>query len=235
MSAFKLIDETMEINFDRPSKFYEPGEKVTGILSLPLGKFSDLKGPLSIRAESYMDTVSAIRGNMGRQALPENERTYFMKKDVEMGDPTGIGKQRPFHFVAEATEVGEKLIDSYVGVDFSIVYEVIAIYTDRIGKPVTAKGRFEMKCPGAGLDILHGKKLIPQEFEVSNENLEANAVQKTLPKFKFSGVITTVNCCFTEPFDGYIKKSHCDLQIKSVEIQLVRVETFEGKTNATEV
>ena len=210
-TGIKLIDETMEINFDRPSKFYEPGEKVTGILRLPLGKMEQLKGPIKIKAESYMDTVSAIRGNMGRPPLPESERTYFMKKEVEMGEPTGIGKERPFHFMVEATEVGEKLIDSYVGVDFSIVYEVVADYIDRNGKPITAKGRFEMKCPGAGLDIVNGKKLIPQSFEVSNENLEANAVQKTLPKFKFSGVITSVNCCFNEPFDGYIKKSFCEL------------------------
>ena len=151
----------MEINFDRASKFYEPGEKVTGILRLPLGKMEQLKGPIKIKAESYMDTVSAIRGNMGRPALPENERIFFMKKEVEMGEPTGIGKERPFHFIVEATEVGEKLIDSYCGVDFSILYEVVANYVDRNGKPITAKGKFEMKCPGAGLDIVNGKKLIP--------------------------------------------------------------------------
>ena len=38
-SAVKLIDETMEITFDKASKFYEPGEKVTGMLNLPIGKF----------------------------------------------------------------------------------------------------------------------------------------------------------------------------------------------------
>ena len=37
--GIKLIDETMEITFDKASKFYEPGEKVTGILNLPIGKF----------------------------------------------------------------------------------------------------------------------------------------------------------------------------------------------------
>jgi len=53
-----LIDETMEITFEKASKFYEPGEKVTGILNLPIGKFQDLKGKVDIKAESYMDTVS---------------------------------------------------------------------------------------------------------------------------------------------------------------------------------
>ena len=38
-SGITLIDETMEITFDKASKFYEPGEKVTGMLNLPIGKF----------------------------------------------------------------------------------------------------------------------------------------------------------------------------------------------------
>ena len=91
-SAVKLIDETMTISFDKASKFYEPGEKVTGMLNLPIGKFSDLKGKVNIKAECYMDTVSAIRGKSGRPALPEAERTYFMKKDIDMKEPIGIGK-----------------------------------------------------------------------------------------------------------------------------------------------
>ena len=69
---------------------------------------------------------------------------------------------------------------------------------------------------------------------ISNENLDANTTT-SIPKFKFEGEIATTNCCFTEPFDGYIIKRHSELQIKSVEIQLVRVETFEHKTSATEV
>ena len=91
-TAVKLIDETMEITFEKASKFYEPGEKVTGMLNLPIGKFSDVRGKVDIKAECYMDTVSQIRGKSGRPALPEAERTYFMKKDIEMKEPIGIGK-----------------------------------------------------------------------------------------------------------------------------------------------
>ena len=44
-----------------------------------------------------------------------------------------------------------------------------------------------------------------------------------------------MNCCYTDPFEGHIICEDSELQIKSIEIQLVRVETFEKKTNATEV
>lgn len=80
----------MEITFDRASKFYEPGEKVGGQLILKDWgtKFSDLKN-FTVRAESYMDTVSQIRGNMGRPPLEEKLRTYFMKKSVEFKEVQG--------------------------------------------------------------------------------------------------------------------------------------------------
>jgi len=74
----------MDITLDRASKFYEPGEKVTGTMVLRewATKFSDLKN-FTVKAESYMDTVSQIRGSMGRPPLEESKRTYFMKKNVD--------------------------------------------------------------------------------------------------------------------------------------------------------
>ena len=55
------------------------------------------------------------------------------------------------------------------------------------------------------------------------------------PKFEFHGRIGSINNAFNEPFDGFLICKDSELQIKSIEIQLVRVETFEGKTNPTEV
>ena len=49
----------MEITYNRASKFYEPGETVTGTMLVGTwgSKFSELKD-FRIKAESYMDTVS---------------------------------------------------------------------------------------------------------------------------------------------------------------------------------
>jgi hypothetical protein len=58
---------------------------------------------------------------MGRPGLLEKDRTYFMKKTVEYRADPGNPKNFLFEFLLESTEVGEKLIDAYVGVDFSIV------------------------------------------------------------------------------------------------------------------
>jgi hypothetical protein len=55
----------MEITFERASKFYEPGETVTGTVVI-LNKDSYEHGKVTLIAEAYMDTVSAIRGSVGR-------------------------------------------------------------------------------------------------------------------------------------------------------------------------
>jgi hypothetical protein len=113
----------MEITLDRASKFYEPGEKVTGTITFKEFKFSDLTD-IEFIAESYQDTVSEIRGAMGRPALDEKDRTYFMKKKVDHKADPGNPKNRLFEFILESTEEGEKLIDAYVGVDFSVVVSI---------------------------------------------------------------------------------------------------------------
>lgn len=87
---------------------------------------------------------------------------------------------------------------------------------------------------GSGVDPVLGRKYQPQNFSITPEALTAPPGQK-VPKFKFSGQISSVNCCFTEPFEGHLICEDSELQIKSIEIQLVRAETFENKTNATEV
>ena len=69
---------------------------------------------------------------------------------------------------------------------------------------------------------------------ISPDSLEASTT-KTVPKFLFEGKIYSVNCAFNEPLDGYILTRDSEYVIKSIEVQLVRVETFEGKTFATEV
>lgn len=74
-------------------------------------------------AEGFMDTVSIIRGNIGRPALKDEDRTIFMRKKftVQEGGKVTSGSAIPFEFILEATEKNEQLIEAYIGVEFSIV------------------------------------------------------------------------------------------------------------------
>ena len=72
------------------------------------------------------------------------------------------------------------------------------------------------------------------DFQMNSENIETNA--KQIPTFAFMGQFASSNCCLDEPFDGFLT---CilqpDMEIKSIESQLRRVETYNGKTASTEI
>ncbi len=73
-----------------------------------------------------MDTVSIIRGNIGRPPMKEEDRVYFMKKKFTLQETGKITNQQPipFDFVLEANEKTEQLIEAYIGVEFSIVVSI---------------------------------------------------------------------------------------------------------------
>ncbi len=64
---------------------------------------------ITLIAEAYMDTVSIIRGNIGRPPLKEEDRIVFMKKKVTLSDGGKVSTSQaiPFEFVLEATEKNE--------------------------------------------------------------------------------------------------------------------------------
>ena len=139
----------------------------------------------------------------------------------------------PFEFVLEATERGEQLIEAYIGVEFSVVYE-ITVTLNKGGKILKGVEKYYCSIPGSGIDSKIGKRDVPKDFAITPDGLEG-LTTKTLPKFKFEGKIYTTNCAFNEAFDGFIIIKDSEYVIKSIEVQLVRVESFEGKTFATEV
>ncbi|CDW80932.1 down syndrome critical region protein 3 isoform 2 [Stylonychia lemnae] len=231
---------SLEIKLDRASKFYEPGviidiskimlqEKVTGYITIIDSQSQIQHSGIVVNAEGYMDTVSIIRGNIGRPPMKDEDRIYFMKKKFTLSDGGKLNTSTPipFEFILEANEKGESLIDAYVG------YEV-QITLNKGGKTLKGNEKFYCAVPGAGIDTTIGRRDMPKEFAISPDNLEASTL-KSVPKFKFEGQIYSVNCAFQEPFDGYIITRDSEYVIKSIEVQLVRVETFEGKTFATEV
>ena len=72
-----------------------------------------------------MDTVSAIRGPMGRPPLKPEDRTMMMSKKLHLSTGGTVGPTDPirFEFPLEST-TSNALIDAYIGVDFSIIYKV---------------------------------------------------------------------------------------------------------------
>jgi hypothetical protein len=122
---------SLEVKLDRASKFYEPGERVTGTVTITDGGSSQIQhSGINVLAEGFMDTVSIIRGNIGRQPLKEEDRIVFMKKKFSISDggKANTSSPIPFEFILEATEKNEQLLEAYIGVEFSVIVINLSSY-----------------------------------------------------------------------------------------------------------
>jgi hypothetical protein len=178
----------LDIQFDKASKFYEPLENVTGTISVVNAVTYTDHGEVSLLAEGFMDTVSAIRGNLGRSALKPENRVIFMSKTLTVCPAGKTVSHEPLKFKFLLEKTGSKpLIDAYVGVDFSIVYKV-TIKMNIGGKLIEGKAEFYCSVPGSGLDPVIGKKLVFADYEITPEAIASTVKAGTkIPKFNFSG------------------------------------------------
>ena len=74
----------------------------------------------------------------------------------------------------------------------------------------------------------------PEPFEITPANLENVATATSIPKFSIKGRLFHKTCPINLPFTGEVTIQESEVPIKSIELQLVRVETVcdaaAGKT-----
>jgi hypothetical protein len=156
-----VSSSVLDIQFAKASKFYEPLETVSGTVAVTTAKTYTDHGEFSITAEAYMDTVSAIRGNLGKGPMRPTDRFVFMCKNIIVSHSGKTIAHEPLKFSFTLDKTGQHaLIDAYVGIEFSIVYKVTAkvmIY----GKEQKGTAEFYCNVPGSGMDSALGKRLVP--------------------------------------------------------------------------
>jgi hypothetical protein len=108
-----------------------------------------------------MDTVSAIRGSIGRPPMKPADRIVFMSKTITVAENGMAIDHEPLKFSFLLDKTGSHpLIDAYVGVEFSVVYKV-TVRMQILGKTVEGKAEFYCSVPGGGIDPAIGKRYVP--------------------------------------------------------------------------
>ena len=73
----------VEVSVDRANQTYQPGEKVSGTIEVKRTVAPNVPyDSITLQAEGFMDTVSEIRGDLGRGPLPVDKRIMFMQKQM---------------------------------------------------------------------------------------------------------------------------------------------------------
>merc|ERR1719427_174077 len=63
------------------------------------------------------------------------------------------------------------------------------------------------------------------EFSISPDSISSSKKDTSIPSFLIKGHLDSAVCNIAKPFTGSVYVSHSEMAIKSIELQLVRVET----------
>jgi len=69
----------------------------------------------------------------------------------------------------------------------------------------------------------------PENFRISPDKLVTGQANKPNVRFRVSGVIDTTICNFIDDFHGSLIIEDCDSDIRTIDLQLIRVERIENK------
>ena len=144
--------------------------------------------------------------------------------------PEGL-TEIPFEFPVPnkpSNNVAKTFYESYHGVYISVCY-VILVECERgmMSRPLHREMEFVLEVP---IKVIPDRAM--HEFRLTRESLENVKPSAKVPDFIISGVFHNTNCAINKPFTGEIVVEMSETPIKSIEIQLVRVESIRDEQQA---
>uniref|UniRef100_A0A674B5R2 VPS26 endosomal protein sorting factor C n=1 Tax=Salmo trutta TaxID=8032 RepID=A0A674B5R2_SALTR len=140
---------------------------------------------------------------------------------VKQGKVPGGKTEIPFEFPLH-TKGNKVLYETYHGVFVNIQYTLRC----DMKRSLLAKD-LSKTCEFMVHSLPQKTKLqpTPVDFTITPETLQNVRERSLLPKFLIRGHLDATNCVITKPLTGELVVESSDVAIKSIELQLVRVET----------
>jgi hypothetical protein len=187
-----------------------------------------------VEGKIYLNASGRGAGILDAMSANLSKPTVIFRDEVDVVPPGKFADgvvEIPFDFVLTGSG-GNALIESYHGVFVSIIYSISAI-CDRgvMKKSLSRDMEFIVEVPSGRI-----QDSPPVTFEVTPETLENINRQELaeIPKFKVSGKLHRSQFPITLPFTGEVVVELSDAPIRTIELQLVRVESvFNGSVTIT--
>lgn len=218
---------SIEIRLSRPDRTYRAGETVSGVV------FVHGSGPVS-HSGLTLHASGVVRPQLESKAglfdgfYSSMKAMDVLSTSIDMSPPGKLpsGIALPFAFPVEPLP-GRKLTETYHGVYVSVKYSVRAeLKGVKAGwgtKALEAGVEFVVEVPAT-----EKPAAMPMDFEIKPESLEN--VKKTavaqIPRFSIKGHLNKTSCSLSSAFTGELVVVHSEAKIRSIELQLVRVETI---------
>lgn len=238
---------SLDIKLTRVDKAYNPGEKVSGtvVVNIPdKGGFSH-KGIKLVVEGAVTLQLSARSIGLFEAFYSSLKPLQLLHYEIEVAPsggkvPQGI-TEIPFEFVLQPVK-GQQLHDTYHGVYVNVQYTMnVEMNRGSFTKKLTKNKEFIVELASDAEVIKTVKAAKPFKFKISPDSLQnvRDTFKKKIPEFIFEGHLDRTTFSIDDPFSGELTVKKCPVDIKSIELQLVRVEScayMEGEAReATEI
>ncbi|KAF7483777.1 Hypothetical predicted protein [Marmota monax] len=215
---------SLDIKIKRANKVYHAGEMLSGVVVVS-SKDSVQHQGVSLTMEGTVNL------QLSAKSVGVFEAFYNSVKPIQIINST-IEMVKPGKFPSGKTEIpfefplyvkGNKVLhETYHGVFVNIQYMLRCdMRRSLLAKDLTKTCEFIVhSAPQKGTLTPS-----PVDFTITPETLQNVKERALLPKFLIRGHLNSTNCVITQPLTGELVVEHSDAAIRSIELQLVRVET----------
>ncbi|XP_077980303.1 vacuolar protein sorting-associated protein 26C-like [Glandiceps talaboti] len=213
----------LDIKLKKVNKIYHEGELVQGVILLHSRSDFQHQGITLTMEGSVNLQLSAKSVGLFEAFYNSIKPIQLLHYSVEVSKPGRLpaGKtEMPFELPLKP-KGNKTLFETYHGVFVNVQYTVkVEVKRSVLSKDLSKSCEFIVEYRNQSEKC--ALKAVP--FTITPDSLQ-NVRERNLPKFLVRGKMDSVNCCVTKPLTGEIIVEHCAAPIKSIELQLVRVET----------
>ena len=233
---------SVDIKVARTDRIYRQGDTVSGVVVV------DTHHKQMGHNGIHMKVSGSTKLQLSARSVGLFEAFYSSIKPMELlgceleiapeGEHVYAGQTEfPFEFELLPFD-GQRLYETYHGVYVNTAYSIqVEVARGLLKSNLTKEIEFIVEVP-TGND--QGDE--ESAFEITPESLEnvRRSSISSIPKFKITGKLFRTNCSITKPLTGEVVIEHAATPVKSIELQLVRVETVsygadEQAREATEI
>jgi hypothetical protein len=215
---------SLEIKLRRASKIYHEGEMVSGTVVV------HCKGE-----QNHSGMTLSVDGSVNLQLSTKSvgmfEAFYNSLKPLQLLSYS-VELAKPGRFPSGSTEIpfemplrakqNRHLFESYHGVFVNIQYLIrVDMKRSLLSKDLQKQCEFIVEYKDRSEEAV----MRPVPFTITSESVQNVREKVSVPKFEVQGHLDSTTCCITQPFTGQLKVIHSAIPIKSMELQLIRVET----------
>ncbi|XP_064651224.1 vacuolar protein sorting-associated protein 26C-like [Lineus longissimus] len=215
---------SLDLRLKKVNKIYHEGEVVAGVVVIQSKSDIQHQGVTLTMDGTVNLQLSAKSVGLFEAFYNSLKPIPLLNVTLEVAKPGRLpsGKTEiPFEIPLK-TKQGKKLYETYHGVFVNIQYLLkVDMKRSLLNKDVQKQCEFIVEYKE------NEEKAVckPMNFTISPDTLQNVKEKHNVPTFKLSGKLDSTVCCISKPLSGELTVVQSEAPIKSIELQLVRVET----------